>query len=501
MVQTGIQAFVQNEQIMKDEGVQHRLLVEQVYRNNNYRFIWLPYPDLQNDLYQMITSAPVYGLEEKDYQYPFIHSFRLQLSSLISARDSIMAEIRLTDAAIHFLNDVKNGNAKPFFSYDGLQYEPSFENLPELLYKSIHKGQLDSLVSSLEPRSKEYFQMKEILALWNKTIYDSSFKEVKITSSSVTVENVPLVKKLKQLGITTINEELSNKKLTEKVILAQRMFDLNNDGVLGIATMNALNIPLSARIYDLKLAINYIRWLSEIKQSGKIALLNIPSAQLLVYDRGSLTIESKIIAGKPSTPTSTLTSTIKEVIIYPYWNIPYSIATKEILPRVKRSLGYLGRNNYQVLNKQGKIVDPYTINWYSLSTSHFPYLIRQATGCDNALGIIKFNFYNPFSIYLHDTPSKSLFLMKRRFFSHGCMRVEKPVEFARFLLKEKASLVETLMSQCLKDQSPLNLQLEEPLSIMVFYSTAWYDEQGQIKFYEDIYNKMSNQQSLNALRN
>jgi L,D-transpeptidase YcbB len=494
-----MEAFVRDEQIMKNGGVRHSALVEQVYRFNNYQFIWIPNPDQQHQLFELISSASVYGLEERDYHYAFIHTLKLRLYSMTCTSDSGIAEVLLTDAAIRFLHDIRNGNTKPDFGYDGLQYEPTFDLSAEDLVRCILTGKLDSLAFALEPKSVEYKRMKEILVAWNKTTEDTSFKELRISSRTVAVENILLIKKLRQLGVLSKKEELSYQLLLEKIRQVQKMFDQQSDGVLRSNTLRELNVPLSARIHELKMAINFVRWLDEIKQNSNIALLNIPSAQLLVFDHGVLTLNSKIIAGKPTTPTSTLASTIKEVIIYPYWNVPNSIATKELLPRIKKSVSYLGRNNYQVLNNQGKIVDPYSINWHSLSASNFPYLIRQSTGCDNALGIVKFNFYNPFSMYLHDTPSKSLFLLTRRFFSHGCMRLEKPVELARLLLQDKSSSVENLIGQCLKDQMPRNMQLENPLPLMVFYSTVWYNEQGQIRFYEDIYNKMSNRQTLNRL--
>jgi murein L,D-transpeptidase YcbB/YkuD len=153
-----------------------------------------------------------------------------------------------------------------------------------------------------------------------------------------------------------------------------------------------------------------------------------------VYSQGKVNLEMRMIVGKPSTPTSTLASRVNEVILYPYWHVPYSIATKELLPIIKRNPGYIEAGNYQVLNKSGNIVDPYSINWRALSRNYFPYLIRQSTGCDNALGLLKLNFYSPFGIYLHDTPVKSLFMLNKRYFSHGCMRMEKPMELGHLVL-------------------------------------------------------------------
>lgn len=332
--------------------------------------------------------------------------------------------------------------------------------------------------------------MKMKLIEWNKVVEDTNFQEVVIESDDVNSSNNILMIKLKQLGFLSASDKIEKKLIIERLVEAQRFFDLLSDGNLGKYTLSALNVPLKTRISELSLGINCFRWIHEMKENGNVALLNIPSTQLFIFKKGRLIFDSKIIAGKPSTPTATLTSSINEVIVYPYWNVPYSIATKELLPQIKRNIGYLSRNNYQVLNQRGEIVDPYTIKWNALSEAYFPYQIRQSTGCDNALGILKFNFYNPFSMYLHDTPGKSLFLLNRRFFSHGCMRVEKPVELARLLLKEKISSVEALINQCLENQKPVTIQLENPLPIIVLYSTVWFNLKGQVKFYPDIYHKL-----------
>lgn len=232
-----------------------------------------------------------------------------------------------------------------------------------------------------------------------------------------------------------------------------------------------------------------MRYLVGIREHGNLVLLNIPSANIYIYISDTIALYSKVIVGKPATPTPTLSSRITEVIVYPYWHVPFKIATKEILPLIKRNIGYLADNDMQVLDKNGKVLNPAKINWQSLSTSYFPYVLRQSTGCDNALGVLKFNFYSPYSVYLHDTPDKGLFYLNKRYFSHGCMRVEKPVEFSQILLKEKASDIDTLIRQCLKEQKPKTIRLTESLPLVVLYSTAWYTAQGEIRFYDDIYRK------------
>ncbi|HNF03367.1 MAG TPA: L,D-transpeptidase family protein, partial [Ferruginibacter sp.] len=256
-------------------------------------------------------------------------------------------------------------------------------------------------------------------------------------------------------------------------------------------TLQALNVPLRQRVGELESALNAMRWLHCIKQEQHVAIVNLPSASLLLYEHGNLVLTSRLIVGKQSTPTPTLSSTITEVILYPYWNVPYKIATRELLPIIKRNRGYLAANNYQVLNSSGKVVNPENINWHSLGPSNFPYTIRQSTGCDNALGLVKLNFYNPFSVYLHDTPNKFLFSMNKRYFSHGCMRLEKAMELGRYIMRGNTLALDTLSEKgCLRNQAPITVPATEKIPVFVLYHTAWINAGGELRFYEDVYRKI-----------
>jgi L,D-transpeptidase YcbB len=207
-----------------------------------------------------------------------------------------------------------------------------------------------------------------------------------------------------------------------------------------------------------------------------------------VYSKQLVLLEMKMVVGKKSTPTYTLTSTVNEVILYPYWHVPYSIAVKELLPVIKRNPGFINAGNYQVLNNRGQIMDSYAINWKALGSGNFPYLLRQSTGCDNALGLLKLNFYNPFGAYLHDTNSKNLFKMQKRFFSHGCMRMEKPMELGRLILKNNHIAIDTLEQKgCLRNHAPVIVHADEHMPVIIWYNPAGIDVSGRLIFFEDVY--------------
>ena len=275
--------------------------------------------------------------------------------------------------------------------------------------------------------------------------------------------------------------------------LAQRLFGLIDDGVLRSTLVTELNVPIIGRLEELSRAINTIRWLHCIRlQATQIVVVNIPSANLLVYGHNDVIMESKVIVGKKSTRTPVFCSKINEVIVYPYWMVPKSIATKELLPIIKRNIGYLDANSFQVVNEQGRVVNPSTVKWQALSTTYFPYTLRQSTGCDNSLGVIKLNFYSPYGVYLHDTPGKALFEFNKRYFSHGCMRVEKAIELGHVALKDNKIAIDTLEEKgCLRNQKPISVPVSEQIPVFVLYNTAWVDSSATVRFYEDVYNKFS----------
>jgi len=246
------------------------------------------------------------------------------------------------------------------------------------------------------------------------------------------------------------------------------------------------------KVIILKRAANEYRWLREISKNQKIILVNIPSTQLHVYDGTKNPINMKVIVGKTKTPTNTLSSTLAQVIINPYWTVPKSIATKEMLPILKKDRSYIDRTHLQVLNENYRVVSPNNINWQNYDVDNFPFTIRQSTGCDNSLGVLKLDFDSPFGIYLHDTPEKALFENSSRFYSHGCMRMERPIEMGKWVLQNNRAALDTIdLSKCYKNPTPINIPVSQKIHVIVWYSLLDFDNNGRLHFFKDIYHKFS----------
>ncbi len=238
-----------------------------------------------------------------------------------------------------------------------------------------------------------------------------------------------------------------------------------------------------ARIDQLKSCLNLYRWISHFHFDQYI-LVNIPSATLRYYESDSLMLESKVVAGKVSTRSPRFSTWCYQVVLYPYWNVPREIALKELLPHFKKSPALMEKMNMQLVGSNGKVVDASGIDWSQLNRRNFPYTFRQCTGCENSLGVIKFNLTDPFDVYLHDTNFKLAFLKDTRFLSHGCIRVEKPVQLGNYLLQNK--LDSDFLKACYKDQLPKPIDLEKKVPVFVVYMPA--EASGDsVVFYKDVY--------------
>jgi murein L,D-transpeptidase YcbB/YkuD len=229
--------------------------------------------------------------------------------------------------------------------------------------------------------------------------------------------------------------------------------------------------------------MNILKYLVVNRQPEYI-VANIPETQVRYYQNGKLKLQMKSVVGKKKNPTPTIASHITNLVTFPFWNVPFSIASKELLPKVQKDESYLERNNFEVVDAKGNAIDDSDLNWDSYTEKNFPYFFRESTGPNNSLGVLKFNLGNPFSIYLHDTNSKSGFAKDSRFLSHGCVRLEKPIELADLLTRGKVNVWELKTGQ--KDTESKILKLDQKIPVFIIYMPVVVDGQ-KITFLKDVY--------------
>lgn len=265
----------------------------------------------------------------------------------------------------------------------------------------------------------------------------------------------------------------------------QSRHGLTDDGVIGPTTLKQMNVPTAKRIRQLEVNLERRRWLDR-EPGGFYVFANLADQELKVVDNGKTVHTARIVVGKTYHKTPVFTEEMTYLVINPYWNVPSSIANKEYLPKLKRDAGYLQRQGIRVLNKSGKAVNPYSVNWAGMS--RMPYRLRQDTGDKNALGRIKFMFPNKYNVYIHDTPSKSLFKKDLRVFSHGCMRVQDPTKLAEVILGKQNWTLNKIDNQIASGKRRI-VKLKQKVPVYVTYITAWVNKDGSANFRRDIYGR------------
>jgi murein L,D-transpeptidase YcbB/YkuD len=249
------------------------------------------------------------------------------------------------------------------------------------------------------------------------------------------------------------------------------------------------------RVAEIELNLERWRWLPE-ELGDRYILVNVPTFQLQAIEQGKITLAMRVVAGKADeTPTPIFSDEMTEVVFSPYWFVPTSILRKETIPAVLRDPSYLDRNELEVV-QGGKVLPASSVDW---SDPDLGVQVRQRPGAKNSLGLAKFVFPNKFDVYLHDTPAHSLFSQVERDFSHGCVRVEKPVELARWVLRDQPEWTPQKIEAAMHGGREQHAPLKGRIPVYIVYATAWVDEGGKLIFADDIYGHDTRQRALLGL--
>ncbi|MEK6776553.1 MAG: L,D-transpeptidase family protein [bacterium] len=286
-------------------------------------------------------------------------------------------------------------------------------------------------------------------------------------------------------------DELFDDRLEQAVISFQKQHGLDTDGVVGQATLNALNVPVEARIRQIEINMERLRWIPR-DLGQRYIIVNIANFELDVLENSQTVLSMKVVVGKDFWHTPVFRSDMTYLEFNPYWNVPKNILIRDILPKMEKDPDYLSKINLKaVWVGQGRteVIDPKAMDWSQASDSNFHYRLRQDPGPQNPLGRIKFMFPNRFNVYLHDTPVKGLFAKNVRTFSHGCIRIEKPMELAEYLLKSDPSWTADKIQAAIDDGRNKAVRLARTETVYVLYLTAWVDEAGTLQFRDDVYKR------------
>ncbi|CAH6129279.1 hypothetical protein AI3057V1_3180 [Citrobacter freundii] len=362
---------------------------------------------------------------------------------------------------------------------------------------ALDNGQLTSFVASLAPQHPQYAAMHEsLLKLVSDTRPWPQLTSTATLRPGEWSNDIPALREiLRRTGMlestvsTSAKEGRSayDRELVDAVKRFQTWQGLGADGAIGPATRDWLNVTPAQRAGVLALNIQRLRLLPSELSTG--IMVNIPAYSLVYYQNGNQVLASRVIVGRPDRKTPMMSSALNNVVVNPPWNVPPTLARKDILPKLWNDPGYLERHGYTVMRgwNSKETIDPWQVDWATITASNLPFRFQQAPGARNSLGRYKFNMPSSDAIYLHDTPNHNLFQKDTRALSSGCVRVNKASELANMLLQD-AGWNDTRISDALKQGDTRYVNIRQNIPVNLYYLTAFVGPDGRTQYRTDIYN-------------
>ena len=444
------------------------------YRDRNFTFAWHDDNGMieqAGNLYNRLQHLQQEGITEKPPYLEVLDSLVSDATDETDLKVESETDVLLTGLYFYFADKV----------WGGLNENQTRKINWYLPRKKVDYEQwLDSLLQTPggftgpdEPVFRQYRLLKPFLDKYRKLDAQHNWQTLKADKksykrgdSSAVLSNIRA--RLIALGDAQDDNQspVFDESLEAAVKKFQLRFGMTDDGVIGAQMLRELNVPLSERIQQINVNLERSRWLP-YESNGKYLAVNIPEFKLHAFDGDSLLWGMNVVVGKSVHKTVIFSGDLKYVVFSPYWNVPTSILKKEILPGIRRNKNYLANHHME---------------WNGNS-------VRQKPGPWNSLGQVKFLFPNSFSIYLHDTPSKSLFKEDNRAFSHGCIRVAEPKKLAMYLLQNDPNWNETKIVNAMNSGKEQYVTLKQTMPVFIAYFTAWVDRAGNLNFRKDIYNR------------
>ena len=508
IIQEALEFALQHNGLI-DDSIRLKLasVVNDFYDNNEYANVWSKkeqWSPLTDTLLNFIQQGELYGLFPKDY-----HLKNLRLLKTTLDGDSVKrmnaalwakADMMLTDAFMHLIRDLKVGRLNP----DSILFNKKDTGTKKDFYTVALKMLLEhknfsGLVHEIEPKQFGYSELKkripgflDSMDIREYTYVPYPFKANDEKDSVFFVRKFQ--KRLKESGCMDEDNKLPDSlQQTVAIKKYQKKKGIKQDGKVSAALVRNMNLTDMERFKRIAITLDRYKQLPSVMPE-KYILVNLPAYYLKVWDHDSVALESKVICGKPDTRTPLLNSVISDMVIYPTWTVPNSIISKQYLPKLKINPNYLSRIGLRLVDGKGETVNPEGVNW-SKYKKNIPFKVMQASGDDNALGILKFNFSNPFSVYLHDTNQRYLFKNAARALSHGCVRVQQWQELAFFIarndslnlqpgdsLRYNTDSIKNWLAK--KEKKRIVVKNGIPLFIAYFSCEGKGDK---IRFYDDIY--------------
>lgn len=489
------------------EPIYASLVLPSFYERRLYRPAWSDERGptaLVDDLVGSLRRADLEGLRSEDYHLAGIEAV-LAAVRADAKRGPALApdrwaelDLLLTDAFLVYGAHLLAGRVNPETLRPEWVSHRRTADIAAVLEAAMESGNIAAALEALVPPGYGYRRLREALARYRAVAVSGGWPVIPDGSLRLGDRGGPVAALRERLRLEddlepgeAQDDDLFDQPLEQALRKFQRRHGQTADGVVSPATRAELNVRVERRVEQLELNLERWRWLP--KDLGRRHIIvNIAAYELNVVDEQGVVLAMRVVVGRPYNRTPVLSDTMRYIVLNPYWHVPRSIAAGELLPKVKRDRSYLARYKLRVFPNAGPDapeVDPATVNWSAVTPDRFSFRLRQDPGPRNALGRVKFMFLNKFNVYLHDTPARPLFEETQRDFSHGCIRIQHPIELATYLLRDDPRWSRDGLLLALEEAVDLTVPLPEPMPIHLLYWTAWADGDGTIEFRRDIHDR------------
>ncbi len=462
------------------------------YTRRSFDPFWLTNKGNILDLIANLKKADKHGLPSSRYPLSELESIHNQGDPSQLAKLELLA----TEAFMLYARDISTGILVPNMIDGNINVYPKRVDARKILSNLKPNLNIERYFNSMTPRDPDYQSLVTELesmrnislnSLWGNPVPNDVVLAFGMTHKNV----VKLRSRLSKMGYPV--EDNGSMVFDRQVESAAKRFQeyhgLNPDGVFGKRSLEAVNIHSNTRAIQILVNLERLRW-NNSPRNSEYVLVNQPNFQAFFEKNGERVWESRVVIGLPSNQTAEFNDFMTHIIVNPTWHVPKSIAVDEYLPMIQDDPNFLSDNDMRLMVRgTNKVIDSTLIDMQAFTPDNFPFLIKQNPSNINALGLVKFMFPNKYSIYMHDTPMKDLFFKDERTFSHGCIRLQEPFEFAYSLLRDQTENPEFEFQEILIKNEETQLNLNRDIPVEIIYRTAFFDKFGQVQFRSDIYGR------------
>lgn len=484
----------QKNPAVSTERALFNIRLERFYAARGFQPVWTKRAMVAELIHAVEESADD-GLDPADYHIREIRT--LYSKPTVTSEQASCYDLLLTDSFLTLATHLRYGKVNPetLDTHWNIGNTKSSTTFEYKLQQAIVNGQIAIVLKELRLQHPGYDQLKKGLARYRTISREGGWpilaEGAKLQEGARARRVAVLRQRLKASGdIAALHADTStvhSKELVDAVKRFQKRNGMESDGVLGTSTIRVMNIPVERRMDEIRLNLERYRWFLHDLEPTAI-LVNIAGFTLDYVENGHNRWSTRVIVGKPKRETPLFRADMQYIILNPQWVIPPTILAKDALPALRKSSSYLGHKKLNVIDKNGAVVDPASVNWSQYSGTDFPYHLQQSAGDHGALGRVKFLLPNRYIVYLHDTPDKGLFAASRRTFSSGCVRVQNPVALATLVLQDSVRWSREKILAAIKTGKTRTVPLPKRIPVYLLYLTATA-EGDELHFRDDVYNR------------